>query len=294
MNSGHRQVVIATDASISLKSGFAESYRILVVPRRYRVGQQTILSAEGPIRFATDRTLPMLLPAQFDDFVEAYKQVGSTSIVSIHSPGTIDNAVQQARIARNVLSPTADIEIFETKTIDGGIQLLIETAANFINSEKDATKDQVLALLERIHSHILTVLLSKGIGQLPCEPKPHSFQELVNLFGPRRLFKMDTAKAIFRPVSPREQIQEVRIQKDQQVIVQWHHQHLTQANRLFSEMIAWLGQDAFQVREIYSKNPIFPSHFIALVTFPDPVRITELVKWVKRWGRATIMSNHKE
>jgi len=282
VNDTRRRVVIATDASISLKSGFVQQYRVLVVPRRYRLGSQTVVSTEGPAQFATDRALPGLLPAQLDDFVNAYKQVENTSIVSIHSAATLDNAVQQARIARNLLTPGFDIEIFEAKTIDGGIQLLVETAANFVNSEKDANKEQVQALLDRIHGHIVTLVLCKGIGRLPCETKSDLMQELANLFGPRSMFKMDGAKGVFRQILHGQQT--VTVDQRSQMLVQWKHQTSVRASQLYAEMTALLGRDAFQVREIYLRNPIFPDDFIGIIAYPDSTRIAELVKWVKRWG----------
>ena len=284
MNDTRRRVVIATDASISLKSGFVEQYRVLVVPRRYRIGQQTVLSVDGPAQFVSDRTLPELLPAQLDDFIATYRQIENASIFSIHSAATIDNAIQQARIARNLLSPGVDLEIFEAKTIDGGVQLLVETAADFVNSEKDATKEQVQALLERIHGHILTLVLCKGTGRLPCETRNDFFQELANLFGPRLMFKMDSSKAVFKQIISGKQERELMVDNRTQILVQWKHQTSARASQLFAEMTRMFGRDAFAVREIYLRNPIFPDDFIGIVAYPDSTRIAELVKWVKRWG----------
>ena len=284
MNDTRRRVIIATDASVNLQSGFAERYQVLIVPRRFRLGNKVVVSGEGPTQFASERRLPVLLPAHLDDFISGYKQAGSPCIVSIHSPSTLDNAIHQVKIARNLLTPGLDIELFEAKTLDGGVQFLVETAAAFVESVSDATKDQVLALLERIQGEMISLVLARWTGNLPCAPGVDSLQQLASQFGARLLLKMENARGTFTPLAPGKRSSQVAFADSQQVMVQWRRQDARQANRLYAEMVAQLGADAFQVREIYLKNPHYPDDFIGIVAFPDATRINELVKWVKRWG----------
>ena len=96
------------------------------------------------------------------------------------------------------------------------------------------------------------------------------------------MYRMDGTKGVFRQVVRGKQ--EVSVDRRSQMLVQWKHQTSARASRLYAEMTGLLGRDAFQVREIYLRNPIFPDDFIGLVAYPDTTRIAELVKWVKRWG----------
>lgn len=279
-----RPVVIATDASTNLKSGFAERYEILIVPRRFRLGRQVYSTVEGPTQFATDRALPELLPAQLEDFVRAYKQVSNASIVSIHSAATLDNAAHQANVARNLLSPSLDVQVFEAKTIDGGVQCLVETAGSCVKAIEEATKEQVLALLERVQREMITLLFARGTGGLPCDSSPTLAQMLSCLLGSRLVFRLDSSTGMFKQIQADPPGPRLRFEDTQEIIVQWRRRNVQETNRLLAEMIGRIRSDNFELREIYLRNPLFPDDFVGLVAFPNSARISELIKWVKRWG----------
>jgi hypothetical protein len=286
LSSSNRRVVIATDASISLASGFVERYQILMIPRRFRVGKRIVSTAEGPEQFATDRAVPELLPAEPEDFISAYRQASNAVIISIHATALVDNAAQRANQARTLLSPNPEIHVWQAQTFDCGVQLLVQTVGDFVASLGSATPDQALALLERIERETETFLLTNRVGRLPCQPALTFSQQIACWFGTRLTLRLDSAHNTFQQTSLRGLVQSARNQtKD--VHVQWRRGNRGQASRYFAEMKQLFGDDGFELHEVSVKNSAFTGSEIGIIAVPNASRIGELTKWVKRWSAAT-------
>lgn len=286
MNPTQRRVIIATDASINLKSGFAETGKILVIPRQFRIGNKTIKTIEGPTQYATERQLPELLPAVLEDFVKAYRQTDNASIISIHAPAALDDAVQRARYAQNMLSPAIDIHVFEVMAIDGGVQRMVEIAGNFVQGYDAATAEQVLALLQRVQNETTTLVFAKGTGRLPCVPKPGLQQQLGAMFGDRLTLHLDCNKGVFRWNLDKKARHLPRLDEGQDLLLQWRRKSKQESRRLLGQMAALYPRAAHdaEIRQIYLKNPVFPDDFIGLVAMPNAGRVIDLIRWVRRWG----------
>lgn len=164
--------LVVTDGRVLLSSEIDDELRDLtVIPRTVRVDGQTLNSDERSnvirslAREAANRKGSVeVLPPQREQFLRAYQALGErwSQLVSVHLLDTFDGASREARICRQLMQPTHQIHVYEAKTLEGGLEFLLRTALRL--AADGATATQVLTLLRYLETHMLTFLLTPGIG----------------------------------------------------------------------------------------------------------------------------------
>ena len=71
-----------------------------------------------------------------------------------------DGAAREARVCRQLMQPDQHIEVYEAKTLEGGLDFLLKSTLAML--VEGATTTQVLALLRYLETHMLTFLLTPG------------------------------------------------------------------------------------------------------------------------------------
>jgi hypothetical protein len=270
MQDVRRRVVIATDAGVDLRAGLAEQYQILVVPRLFQIDGRTYLSAVGSRQIAVDESLPVILPARVEDFVNAYSQFEHTHIVSIHLPGILDNAAMEARKTCDQLGGRQEILVYEARTTEAGIGFLVETASRFLRRVANASPDQVMAFLKQVEQTIVTYLLVYD------RVDTGAAQQLPILEDVGRMFQLDSVNGELEPILDIAAAFQKLIKPGHEVIVQWHRADENETARRVSVTTHWIGSESFEIREVYSKNSKFPRSFIGYIRVPNLLRINAL------------------
>lgn len=276
MRESHHRVVIATDAGIDLRTGLAEHYQILVVPRWFHAGDRVHLTATGPRQFAMNESISEILPARSEDFVNAYSQVEHTHIVTIHLSKIFDNAAAEARKAQCLLGNRREIQVFEAKTTEAGVGFLVETASHFVQQASSSSPDQVLSFLRQVEQELVTYLfvedpvkasIAKESG-LPDNP------QLSEERG--QLFRLDVETGELVQIQDMDLAFQKMSEKGYEVIVQWQRSDEKETSRKASEVTQRIGSESFEIREVYSKNPTFPRQSIGFIRVPNSARINSI------------------
>lgn len=161
--------VVVTDGRVLLGNEVEEQRDLMIIPREVRVGDQVVRSDE---RIGVVRSLarewsgrgkpPQVLPPQREHFLRTYQSLAPQHqhIVSVHYLATLDGAAREARICRQLMQPAQQIDVYEAKTLEGGLEFLLRTALGLV--EDGANSTQLLALLRYLETHMLTFLLVPG------------------------------------------------------------------------------------------------------------------------------------
>lgn len=161
--------VVVTDGRVLLGNEVEEQPDLTIIPRDVRVGDEVVRSDEriGVIRskareWSGRGRPPQVLPPQREHFLRTYQQLAEqhNHVVSVHYLATLDGAAREARICRQLMQPVQQIDVYEAKTLEGGLEFLLQTALGLVEDGASAT--QLLALLRYLETHMLTFLLLPG------------------------------------------------------------------------------------------------------------------------------------
>lgn len=161
--------VVVTDGRVLLGNEVEEQPDLMIIPREVRVGDEVVRSDEriGVIRskareWSGRGRSPQVLPPLREHFLRTYQSLSDQHdhIVSVHYLATLDGAAREARICRQLMQPTQQIDVYEAKTLEGGLEFLLRTALSLVEDGASAT--QLLALLRYLETHMLTFLLVPG------------------------------------------------------------------------------------------------------------------------------------
>lgn len=162
--------VVVTDGRVLLGNEVEEQRDLKIIPREVRVGDDIVRSDE---RIGVVRSLarewsgrgrpPQVLPPQREHFLRTYQQLAEAHdhVISVHYLATLDGAAREARICRQLMQPAQQIDVYEAKTLEGGLEFLLQTALSLLEDGASAT--QLLALLRYLETHMLTFLLVPGV-----------------------------------------------------------------------------------------------------------------------------------
>lgn len=160
---------VVTDGRVLLGSDFENPDALTVIPREIRVNGETLRSDEriNQVRALVHQALergrsPEVLPPQREQFLGIYQQLAEQQphVVSIHYLGSLDGAAREARVCRQLMQPLQQIDVYEAKTLEGGLEFVIKTAQAL--AQQGASATQLLALLRYLEPHMLTFLLTPG------------------------------------------------------------------------------------------------------------------------------------
>ncbi|HEY0738202.1 MAG TPA: DegV family protein [Herpetosiphonaceae bacterium] len=160
---------VVTDGRVLLGSDFESPDALTVIPREIRVNGETLRSDEriNRVRALVHEALergrsPEVLPPQREQFLGIYQQLAERQphVVSIHYLGSLDGAAREARVCRQLMQPLQQIDVYEAKALEGGLEFVIKTAQAL--AQEGASATQLLALLRYLEPHMLTFLLTPG------------------------------------------------------------------------------------------------------------------------------------
>lgn len=164
--------MVVTDGRVLMGNELAVSHALAVIPREVRLNNETLRSDE---RLNVIRSMarepkqrgraPQVLPPDRQCFLETYTGIAKEhrQVVSIHLLGSMDGAAREARICRQLMQPYQQIDVYEAKTLEGGLEFLLRTATSLI--EEGATSAQLLTLLHYLETHMHTFLLTPATAQ---------------------------------------------------------------------------------------------------------------------------------
>lgn len=170
--------MVVTDGRVLLGSEIENERNLSVIPREIRVEQQTHRSDEriNVVRSVAREALgrgrpPQVLPPQREHFLDVYQSLAERQrhVVSVHYLAAFDGATREARICGQLMQPLQQIDVYEAKTLEGGLEFLLKTAATL--AEEGASATQLLALLRYLETHMLTLLITTG--PIKAQPWAH-------------------------------------------------------------------------------------------------------------------------
>lgn len=151
-----KQIVIVTDSAADLPEDLLVKYGISVVPLNIYFGEEAYLDGVN------------LSPQQFYDKLRSYPKLPKTSqpapgvfmevyrellqqdkqIISIHLSSTLSGTVQSARMAKEILSDSADIGVIDSFSASMGTGLMVLEAARLVQLGK--TKEEIITEVEKL------------------------------------------------------------------------------------------------------------------------------------------------
>lgn len=167
-----RTGLVVTDGRVLLASETDDELRgLTVIPRAVRIDGQTLSSDDRSnvirslAREAANRKGALdVLPPRREQFLQMYQELSArwNQVVSVHLLDGFDGALREARICRQLMQPTQQVHVYEAKTLEGGLEFLLKTALRLAQDGANAT--QVLTLLRYLETHMLTFLITPGVG----------------------------------------------------------------------------------------------------------------------------------
>lgn len=158
---------VVTDGRVVLGGNITPQPNLAIIPREIRVGKHTLLSDERADVLASGAKgkQPQVLPPQRELFIQTYQALMPQydHVVSLHYLGAMDGAAREAQICRQLMQPTQQIDVYEAKTLEGGLEFLLQTAVTLL--DEGASAAQLLVLLRYLETHMHTLLLAPGLGQ---------------------------------------------------------------------------------------------------------------------------------
>lgn len=295
-----KRVSIVTDGAVKLGPDFIEEYKIIVVPRPVKVGKQILKSdrhttlKEINRKVANSRKRATVLPPNLQHFLAIYRKLNAhdRGIVSIHAPQFVDDACHQALLARNMLLPDIELDIFEAETLDAGISFLVEAAARLAR-QRGTTRQQVQVLLQRLQDKIHTLLITTKPQHLPCYPLLDAQQRLrATVLGAQTLLSLEKGKRVFevkrqssgliRELSSQRQLLP-QIDGPCDILIKYsgYKKHLKglqpQLTRLFKA-------ESFRLEQAGVEAYFLPGQFIEIIFLPTATEVSRIEQWVKKWG----------
>ncbi|MGI6380206.1 MAG: DegV family protein [Anaerolineae bacterium] len=141
------RVRIVTDSAADLMPAIAQELEITIVPSRVQVGDR--IWVDGPElrtpsfyrRVFAAASAPKILPPTGQQFMDAYAQLApkSDTILSIHTSGALDGAVQAARYARGYLGRRYDVRVIDSQFASVALGMLVTAAAKAAHEGAPAT-----------------------------------------------------------------------------------------------------------------------------------------------------------
>lgn len=157
--------MVVTDGRVLLGSDLEQRPGLRVLPRLLAVGRQTLRSDSDRAAIAAQARAGarglQFLPPRRDDFLQTYLALAEHQqrhLISIHYPAAVDGAAREARICRQLLHPYQHIDVYEARALEGGLALLVTTAAEL--SDDGAQPAQVLALLRYLEEQVRTLVVT--------------------------------------------------------------------------------------------------------------------------------------
>lgn len=285
---GNHRVCIVTDASIDLNTAFIERYGVLVIPRRIQIGGKKLeVDRHKPLSLIgrNSRKPFRLVPSQLSDFLRVYRTgMGKDlSFLSIHGPRFLDDACDQANVARHMLLPDIEVRVFEAMTLGAGVRFLVESVAVFAQ-ERDSSLEKTWAFLQRLQHEITTLLVAGHPGQLPCDPRPSLWQRIKGaLLGVKTWWWLDKGHRLFRPYGGKSSAAWRSGEGPWKTVFVSYRPKRQMENFLRREGRQFRGQDPRFVQERVQR-PALPKDFIAVLLLPAPSRVQAIARWVQRWG----------
>ncbi|MBA3944829.1 MAG: DegV family protein [Herpetosiphonaceae bacterium] len=163
---------VVTDRRVLLGSDIQEQVNLAVLPRNVRIDGQLVANDErlNVVRAMAHNAIgrgrpPEVLPPDREQFLGTYQALAEQHphLVSIHYLATLDGAAREARVCHQLMQPDQQIEVYEAKTLEGGLDFLLKSTLAML--VEGATTTQVLALLRYLETHMLTFLLTPGAVQ---------------------------------------------------------------------------------------------------------------------------------
>jgi hypothetical protein len=192
------QVSIITDGTIDLTPELVQQLGIIIVPCHIQIGGSLYESnAQTPLQAIAQQVggsrRASIVPPPSNLFTRVYRDLGSTSLLSIHASGALGEISHAARLARNLLiSPRLSgiyeeqafkgivlstpysgqprqITIFESKAIDLGVRFMVIAAAQA--AQEGYIREQIELFLTRLQDEaIWTFIVTRDLSRL--EPFP--------------------------------------------------------------------------------------------------------------------------
>ena len=297
-----RRARVATDGLVWLSHRRIEKYRIIVVPRRIKVGERSLISDHDKTISDVNRRLgKMLSKAQVSQpevrhfqllYLKAIAE--ERKIVSVHLMSPFDGACHQAKIACNLLESGSDVEVYESAALGYGTGFMVETAARFA-SQNRANDDQVMALLDRLERDVHVFIVTGKPKELPLVDDSALSDSVINL--------VSNPKVLLEVNQQNGKLEVLGQDGDMVRLLKMSRQHIGKIEgpaevsiRCFRKT-PWVGQIAaflsrgldgsFEftgIRQAGLEASYLPSDGAEIVFLPTAGRIKNMIEFAKKWG----------
>jgi len=295
-----KRVSIVTDGAVKLSPDCINEYKIIIVPRPVKVGKQILKSnrhttlKEINRKIVDSRRRATVFPPNLQHFLTIYRKLHAHghSMVSIHAPQFLDDACHQALLARNMLLPDIELDIFETDTLDAGISFLVEAAARFAR-QRGTTSQQVRVLLQRLQDKIHTLLIASRPQHIPCDPPLDARQMLrATILGAQTLLSLEKGEGVFKVQrqssglikelsSQRQLLPQIDGPCDILIKYSGYNRHL---NGLRTQLTRLFKAENFLLEQAGVESYFLASNFIEINFLPTASEVSRIEQWVKMWG----------
>ncbi|MBI4758919.1 MAG: DegV family protein [Chloroflexi bacterium] len=291
-----QQVVVATDGGVDLNPELINQLGIVIVPRRIQVGGRVYeISRKALARDVEARVgagaRGVLSPPQLDDFLITYRECGrgGAAVVSVHPPNALDPSARLARVAKNLVTPAINLQVFEANTLGAGVGFMAQAAAQAALG--DSTLDQITILLSRLQSTVQTLFLTKDLKGLPTTAASTGLEGLKKgLLGSTYLLSVDRSSGAFKV---EQEGSTIRLAKSAQLF-----------NEITGPCNAWIAYrgmegQARQMQQELSRLPqlqienvqmgratlltssYFPGDFVQLLIYPAQAELERMRRWAR-------------
>lgn len=293
-------VRIVTDGSVELSPEAVRQGLITVVPCLVRAGRKEWQS-NGQMPLALLRqeigraSGVYLIPPDYSDFLQTYRRLANTSVISVHAAAALGEPAQGARLARNLLPLKADVSLFEALTIDVGVAFLAETAARAAQHGCDART--VKLMLQRIQDEALrTYIVTADTSQLAPLARLSDWRQRfrLSLPGVEGLFTVDKdrremtlvaqGRGLARSLPNRPDLFEgFDLPCDAQIV---HRGYPRVAQALAAQLPGILKSDKVEVREdSLGIAPYVQGKYLMVIVQPTAETVERIEKFAQRMTR---------
>ncbi len=318
-------VRIITDGTIELAPETIRTLDISIVPRQLQSGRAIYESNETTPLAVLGQTLSptrtRTLSPTADAYLQIYRRFRSQPILSIHPADTLDETAHFARLARNLLSvrplttyydvhgalrhlplpqpvpKPPRIYVFEAKTIDLGMRLLVTVAAQAAQGGRVIGKlDLVLRRLqnEMLQTFILTTNPSRlSLAEASAAGILSTLRRL--LPGTETLLRLERSTGKFEVLEQGRGLAKTLaahpnvLQTIPQPCEIWirHRGYAAEAQWLATQFQTLIQAERVSLEhDGLAAIPYFASNYIELVFGPTPEDIERIIRFADRmWGR---------
>lgn len=293
-------VRIVTDGSIELSPEAVRQGFITVVPCLVRARRKEWQSnGQMPLALLRQEIGRVsgvhLIPPDYSDFLQTYRQLADSSVISIHAAAALGEPARAARLARNLLPLKADVTLFEALTIDAGVAFLVEAAAQAAQHGCDAKT--VKLMLQRIQDEALrTYIVTADASQLAPLARLSDWRQRfrLSLPGVEGLFMVDKDRQEMRLVAqgwglarslPKrtDLFEGFDLPCDAQIV---HRGYSQVAQALAAELPGILKSDKVKVREgSLGMTPYVRGKYLAVIVQPTAQAVERIEKFAQRMTR---------